>query len=165
VHRDWCAILIDHLRTQRVCRQVYTSQQHRGGPPSRLPVRAIRKVTAGTLLSSSKRPRLRRDRFHIGCTLKAAVGPILWEMSAYQTVGSAPMARTRRCVRWTAQPRSYGSQREVIVAGRISPSPRKGRYAIPPGSTHGAGHRLVGGPLLASRRARAEDELRRVRAI
>ena len=69
-----------------------------------------------------------------------------WEMSAYQTVvvGTDGSDSSLRAVdRAAAIAVDHGAK--LIVATAHLPVPEeKGRYAIPPGSTHGQDYRLVG---------------------
>src|SRR3981081_1261054 len=69
-----------------------------------------------------------------------------WEMSAYQTVvvGTDGSESSLRAVdRAAAIAADHGAK--LIVATAHLPVPEeKGRYAIPPGSTHGADYRVVG---------------------
>ena len=84
---------------------------------------------------------------HRFCTLTSRRRPYThWEMSAYQTVvvGTDGSESSLRAVDRAAAIAADQGAKLIVATAHLPVPEEKGRYAIPPGSTHGEDYRLVG---------------------
>ena len=77
---------------------------------------------------------------------RAAIGPTLREMSAYQTVvvGTDGSDSSLRAVDRAGAIAADHGAKLIVATAHLPVAEEKGRYAIPPGSDHGQDYRTVG---------------------